>query len=239
VLEGEFTMRILMAALCALACTSVRVVQREGCWVRETQNIGGTREELGFCKKAAPEWSEDRLARVVQECMAQADYRWENRALAAWSRGEPIPPPDGDEQIAKACMGQASAALGIGAENTALRTRLAELGQDRDALRSAADQERQFLEQSSDKMVAALGEAAKRPAPTATATATSTGTAKTESDLPAAQPTTVVGIGAAPATPVKVRAPAACVPRKTIPKVAADKCKDDCEKATPAAPQPG
>src|SRR5438552_17487994 len=86
-----------MAALsCALlACTSVKMVQREGCWVKQTERtLGGTTEELGFCSKQRPEWAEDRLARLVQECMAQADYRWENRALAAWTRNEPIPPPE-------------------------------------------------------------------------------------------------------------------------------------------------
>ncbi|HWT86590.1 MAG TPA: hypothetical protein VN177_12500, partial [Myxococcales bacterium] len=92
-----------VVGLCSalLACTSVKMVQREGCWVKQTERtLGGSTEELGFCAKARPQWAEDRLARLVQECMAQADYRWENRALAAWTRNEPIPPPDSDEQIA-------------------------------------------------------------------------------------------------------------------------------------------
>src|SRR5204863_10135094 len=90
-----------------LACTSVKMVQREGCWVKQTERtFGGSTEELGFCAKARPQWAEDRLARLVQECMAQADYRWENRALAAWTRGDPIPPQDSDDQVARTCMGQ-------------------------------------------------------------------------------------------------------------------------------------
>jgi hypothetical protein len=106
-------------------------------------------------------------------------------------------------------MSQASAALGMEVENGALKSRLAEMSHDRDALTAVTDQDRAHLQESSDKMVAALGEAAKKPAPNATATATSTGTAKTESDLRSAQQP---GQGApvvvtAPATPVVVTAP--------------------------------
>src|SRR5438128_10798056 len=135
-----------MAALsCALlACTSVKMVQREGCWVKQTERtLRGTTEELGFCSKQRPEWAQDRVARLVQECMAQADYRWENRALAAWGRGEQIPPQESDEQIARTCMTQASATLGPEAENAALKARLAELGQDREALRNETENDRE------------------------------------------------------------------------------------------------
>ncbi len=180
--------KLLLLAGALSACTSVKMVQRDGCWVKQTsRTLGGTTEEVGFCGKARPEWAEDRLARLVQECMAQADYRWENRALLAWTRGEPVPPPDTDEQIAKTCMGQAASALGLEAQNDALKSRLVDVSQDRQALRTAAEKDREFLEQSSDKMITALGEAAKKPPPSAVATATSTGTAKTESDLRTAQ----------------------------------------------------
>ena len=181
--------RVLIAiALLSCACTSTRMLQREGCWVKQTEKWPGrVSEELGFCTKPAPAWAQDRVARLVQECMAQADYRWENRALAAWARGEPIPPQESDEQIARTCMSQASAALGPEAENAALKARLAELGQDREALRNVSENDREFLKQNSDKMVSALGEAAKKPAPAAVATATSTGTATTESELKSAQ----------------------------------------------------
>src|SRR5438067_2567142 len=219
-----------MAALsCALlACTSVKMVQREGCWVKQTERtLGGTTEELGFCSKQRPEWAEDRLARLVQECMAQADYRWENRALAAWTRNEPIPPTESDEQISKICMSQAASALGLEVQNDALKSRLADVSQDREKLRDVSDKDREFLEQSSDKMVTALGEAAKKPAPSAVATATSTGTAKTESDQrsaaqPAmpAPPTTVVlatppatVVNAQPASPKPAAAPCPAKPK--------------------------
>jgi hypothetical protein len=250
--EGQMTAitRLLLAgALCA--CTSVKMVQRDGCWVKQTsRTLGGTTEELGFCSKARPEWAEDRLARLVQECMAQADYRWENRALLAWTRGEPVPPPDTDEQIAKTCMSQAASALGLEVQNDALKSRLADVSQDRQALQTAADKNQQFLEQSSDKMISALGEAAKKPPPSAVATATSTGTAKTESDLRTAQepaapppPTTVV-LAAPPAAPSAVVTPAPpgpkpasspCPPR-TRTAQRTGKSAPACDKA--AAPDP-
>jgi len=240
---------LALASGALAACTSVKMVQREGCWVKQTERtFGGSREELGFCTKARPQWAEDRLARLVQECMAQADYRWENRALAAWTRGDPIPPQDSDDQVARTCMGQAAAALGLEVQNDALKSRLADLSHDRELLRDASDKDHEFLEQSSDKMITALGEAAKRPPPSAVATATSTGTAKTESDQrsaaqPAspAAPTTVV-LAAPPATTVLATpAPkAAAAPCPARPKTAraADKSAPGCEKATAPDPLP-
>src|SRR5438067_9228374 len=203
-------MGLLAAVLPALvACTSTRMLQREGCWVKQTEKWPGrVSEELGFCTKPAPVWAQDRVARLVQECMAQADFRWQNRALAAWTRGDPIPPQESDDKIAQTCMNEASAALGKEAENSALKSRLAEVSQDRETLRNVSEGDREFLKQSSDKMVSALGEAAKKPAPAAVATATSTGTAKTESDLRSSEqppvqsaPATVVEVHGAPAQP--------------------------------------
>lgn len=130
-------MGIVAAALAALwACTSTRMVQREGCWVKQTEKWPGrVSEELGFCSKPPPVWAQDRVARLVQECMVQADFRWQNRALSAWNSGEPIPPQDSDDKIAQTGMKEASAALGQEAENSALKSRLAELA--RTATRSA------------------------------------------------------------------------------------------------------
>jgi hypothetical protein len=209
----------LMTVFLALfACTSVRMVQREGCWVKQTEKWPSrVSEELGFCTKPSPVWAQDRVARLVQECMAQADYRWQNRALAAWTRGDPIPPQDSDDKIAQTCMKEASAAQGQEAENAALKSRLADLAQDRDSLRNVSESDREFLKQSSDKMVSALGEAAKRPPPSAVATATSTGTAKTESDLRSSDqpqapvqtaPATVVEVHGTTAQPTVVPLPA-------------------------------
>lgn len=239
-----------VAAFCGalVACTSVKMVQREGCWVRQTERtLGGSSEELGFCTKARPEWSEDRLERLVQECIAQADFRWENRALAAWTRNEPIPPPDADEQIAKTCMSQAASALGLEVQNDALKSRLADLTRDRETLQGVSEKDREFLQHSSDKMIGALEEAAKKPAPSAVATATSTGTAKTESDQrtahqpdPPPAPATVV-VTAPPATVVTTPgAPAAATPAArpcpARPKSGrlAGRSAPSCEKAAPA-----
>jgi hypothetical protein len=201
---GRVALGLVVAAV-AVGCTSTRMVQRDGCWVRQTEKWPGrVSEELGFCAKPTPEWSNDRMARLVQECMQQADFRWQNRALAAWSRGEQIPPQESDESIAKTCMAEAATATGLEVENHTLKARVAEVANERDRMHTVVDSDRQFLQQNSGKMVDALGEAAKKPAPAAVATATSTGTAKTESE-PQAPATTVVGFAApAPAAPVIV-----------------------------------
>src|SRR5256886_17668424 len=71
------------------ACTSVKMVQREGCWVKQTERtFGGSSEELGFCTKARPQWAEDRRSRLGQEGMAQAEQRWGDRGRAGGTRGE-------------------------------------------------------------------------------------------------------------------------------------------------------
>jgi len=234
-------MGLLAAVLPALvACTSTRMLQREGCWVKQTEKWPGrVSEELGFCTKPAPVWAEDRVARLVQECMAQADFRWQNRALAAWTRREPIPPQESDDKIAQTCMNEASAALGKEAENSALKSRLAEVSQDRETLRNVSEGDREYLKQSSDKMVSALGEAAKKPAPAAVATATSTGTAKTESDLRSSEqppvqsaPATVVEVHGAP-TQLTQPAPVLVTPRTVI------KPNDGCLQARKPAVRRG
>jgi hypothetical protein len=202
----SFASRMALAmAIAMVGCTSVRMVERDGCWVKRTERtLGGNSEELGFCTRQPAPPADDRLARLVQECMAQADHRWENQALAAWNRNQAIPTQADDGEVVKTCMTQVSTVLGLEAENSALKARLAELGQDREALRTATDRDRAFLQQNSDKMVSALGDAAKKPAPAATATAT----VKSETDLkslsPQAPPATVVGFAAPAAAPVVV-----------------------------------
>src|SRR5256714_15424120 len=85
----------IVALSCALlACTSVKMVQREGCWVKQTERtLGGTTEELGFCSRQRPEWAQDRLAWAVPGGMAQGGYRWGNPPPPAGARDEPLPPP--------------------------------------------------------------------------------------------------------------------------------------------------
>ena len=181
-----------------IACTSTRMVQRDGCWLKRTEGAFGSNEQLGFCSRPQQPPAQDRVARLVQECMAQSDHRWENQALAAWNQNRPIPPQANDAEVVRMCMQHVSAVLGLEAENTALKQRLADLGQDREQLRTASDRDRQFIEQNSDKMVTALGEAAKKPAPAATATAT----VKSETDVKGQQSppqSTVVGFAPSPA----------------------------------------
>src|SRR5690606_37913761 len=68
--------------LMGTGCTSVRMVQREGCWIKQTERwIVGTKEEMGPCARPAQALSQDPVIRAVQECVAQADYRWQARAM--------------------------------------------------------------------------------------------------------------------------------------------------------------
>ncbi len=181
-------------------CTTVKLVQRDGCWIRQTKRtLGGSKEDIGPCTRPAPRWSEDRLTRLVQECVAQADYRWQARALAAWSRKEPLPAQPARETVIETCMNQA--ATGVVTQNETLRERLADVSNDRDALRAHAAQGDDHLRETSTKLAEYLGEAAKRPPPTATATATATsdGTATTDSGLESHTGSTSQTVPAAPA----------------------------------------
>lgn len=214
--------RLAMVAAVLAGCTTVKVTQRDGCWYKETSRFAaGSSEELGFCGKPAQEVAaqDDAASRLLHECLAEADYRWQNRALSAWSHGQPIPAPDSDASAINACVGEVSALLGPAAENAQLKARVAELSQEREALQQAAAQDRDFFRQSSDKMVSALGEAAKRPPPSAVATATSSGTARTDSTQEPQPPTTVVGFnGAAPVplAPVSATRAASCPRQKSL-----------------------
>ncbi len=194
-------------------CVTTRVMQRDGCWVRETKKtLRGKTEELGPCTRPAPQWSEDRLTRLVQECVAQADHRWSGRAVDAWNRKQPLPPQERQEDVIRACMDQA--ATSSVAQNETLRERLAEVSSDRESLRAETAETEAHLRQSHDRIAEWLGEAAKRPPPvaTATATATSDGMATTENGFqsetgtssqatPAAAPVVSADTPAPPAAP--------------------------------------
>ena len=156
--EGKgIGMRIGIAGMLGLlalgsGCASTKVLQRDGCWVRETKRFPGQlKEEVGPCARPAPTWSEDRLTRLVQECVAQDDYRWQSRALAAWGRGEPAPERASDKAVLEACMTQAT--LALNAEKDAVAQKLAEalsqlstLSQQRDALQARLESEHQAAE---------------------------------------------------------------------------------------------
>jgi hypothetical protein len=176
----------VLAAVVLGGCTSVKMLQRDGCWVRQTKRtLGGTTEDVGPCARAQPRWVDDRLTRLVQECIAQSDYRWQLRALEAWNRREPMPQAEPQEKLIEACMNEAAGR--VVTQNETLQARLAEITTDRAALQEDAAQARDHDRRSADRLAEFLGEAAKRPPPvaTATATATSDGSATTDSGLTA------------------------------------------------------
>jgi hypothetical protein len=248
---------VLVAAVSG--CTSVKVTQRDGCWVRRTEKIfGQVREDVGPCARTASPWSDDRLTRLVQECVAREDYRWQMRALAAWSRGEPMP-QDREANVLATCASDAARA-GF-AENDALKSRLEAAGErlsfakerladvagDRDALRKRSELEHDRLYASHEQLAEALGEAAKKASPpaTATATASSDGRAqldskeRTERASPQAAPVAFANATpwlAAPASPAEPAAPA-CAPAPSQP-VAAAKRKAPSKKPVIAAKVP-
>jgi hypothetical protein len=188
-------MRALIAIILAAAvggCTSVKMVQRDGCWVRSTEKLLGVREELGPCVRTASPWSEDRQTRLVQECVAREDYRWQMRALQAWNRGEAM--PDGEANVLAACA--SDAAQVSFAENDALKNRLdaanerlsttkerlTDVAADRDALRKRSELERDRMYSSHQKLAEALAEAAKKPSAPAVATATASSDGRARMD---------------------------------------------------------
>ena len=213
---------VVALAMALGGCTGTRLVQRDGCWIRQTTKIfRHTEEELGPCARTTSPWSDDRLTRLMQECVSREDWRWQTRAVAAWNRGEPWPAQLSEQNVLSACMTDSTRAMM--AENDALKKKLdgmnervAEVSKDRDALRARSeeeqkqmlrrvdeerkqmvqrvDEERKRMLDSHDKFAAYLGEAAKKssqPA-TATATATSEGRARTESTGPDTKPVAVV-----------------------------------------------
>jgi hypothetical protein len=206
-----------VAAIAVLAgCTGVRMVKRDGCWVRQTKKLGITTEDLGPCAPPDPAWSDDRLTRLVQECAVRADHRWRTLAIAAFQRGAPLPERTPDEAARASCVEEATRLAGAqgAAELALLREKLADADAERDRLREREERrqaalaaraekdheafvardarERDALADSTTKLADWLGKAASKPSQpaTATATASSDGRARTESDpqLPAALP---------------------------------------------------
>lgn len=226
---------VVLLAVMAGGCSTVKLEQRDGCWVRQTSHWpSAVTEELGPCEREKPAWSEDRLTRLVQECMVQADYRWRTRAVAAWNEGQPLPEPESEERMLQLCMDEA--AHSVVTENERLKTRLEEVSTDRDVWRASGEKDRELMRASHERLTDALGEAAKKPPGAAVATATSTstsrgdGTATTRNE----SDTTI------PAPPVR-RVPApklmrACTPRKQAAAPRPDVCdeKQDVPEVQPA-----
>ncbi len=93
---------VLLVGACA--CSTTKVMQRDGCWVRSTKRLGNLTEEIGPCLRPQPQWSQDRLTRLTQECIAGEESRWMSRAVVAWGRGEPLPPRATDAEIMRQCV---------------------------------------------------------------------------------------------------------------------------------------
>ncbi|HET9598884.1 MAG TPA: hypothetical protein VFP65_25145, partial [Anaeromyxobacteraceae bacterium] len=148
-------------------CTTTKLAQRDGCWVRETKKfLAGSREELGPCAGPAPAWADDHLMRLAQECMAREDWRFQERALTAWSRGEPLPDREREATVLRACQSDAVAA---DLAERATREKLASLekaARERQAeLEKSALQQQTELEKSAARREAELEkEAARREA---------------------------------------------------------------------------
>jgi hypothetical protein len=144
-----------MAAVVVLAmtvggCTASKMEQRNGCWVRQVRSFPSTfKEEIGPCARPTPEWSEDRLTRLVQECVMHADYRWQSSALVAWNRGEPLPEREPEEKVLAACMARAETVLN--AEKGAVEQRLSEVSQERDVLKAHLEKEREAHQANLEK----------------------------------------------------------------------------------------
>ncbi len=144
-----------LAAVAVLAmtvggCTAARVEQRNGCWVRQVRSFpSSVKEEVGPCARPTPVWSEDRLTRLVQECVMHADYRWQTSALVAWNRGQPLPEREPEEKVLAACMARAESVLH--SEKAAVEQRLSEVSQERDSLKASLEKERDAYQAAIDK----------------------------------------------------------------------------------------
>ncbi|NMO14554.1 hypothetical protein HPC49_02240 [Pyxidicoccus fallax] len=132
-------------------CTASRMEQRNGCWVRQVRSFpSSVKEEIGPCARPTPVWSEDRLTRLVQECVMHADYRWQSSALVAWNRGDTLPEREPEEKVLTACMARAETVLN--AEKGAVEQRLSEVSQERDLLKANLEKEREAYQASIDKV---------------------------------------------------------------------------------------
>lgn len=231
-------MRVLGAIVLAAVlggCTSVKMVQRDGCWVRRTEKIfGRVQEEVGPCSRPQPEWAQDRLTRVVQECVAQADYRWQGRAMEAWSKGLPFPAQPPQEETARACMEEAR--TGLVTENERLKQQVGELARDREALRAQSEHDRAQLRSANERLGEHLGEAAKKPAGTAYATSNSSSDGRAVNENGASLAESGSGAPSSGGPPSVPAVPAATVagPGPSLPVVAPR--PEAVQNAQPASP---
>jgi hypothetical protein len=184
----------------------VKVAKRDNCWVERKENFfRQVHEEVGPCSRPPPKWSDDRLTRLVQECVADADYRWSARAVEAWRKRRPEPAQPDHDEVLRACMDEARGAVAAESELSTLRARLAELSTERDALLADLARDRTKLQESHAQLAEWLGKAAQKPPGNAVATSSSTATGNGNgSGLAGSDGTTTVAkeTASAPAAPV-------------------------------------
>jgi hypothetical protein len=141
---------VMVLAMTVGGCTAARMEQRDGCWVRSVRSFpSSVKEEIGPCARPTPVWSEDRLTRLVQECVMHADYRWQSSALVSWNRGEPLPEREPEEKVLAACMARAEAVLNT--EKSTVEQRLSEVSEERDALKASLEKDRDEYQASIEK----------------------------------------------------------------------------------------
>jgi hypothetical protein len=141
---------VVVLALGLAGCTASKLEQRNGCWVRQVRTFPSTvKEEVGPCARPTPIWSEDRLTRLVQECVMHADYRWQSMAMVAWNRGEPMPEREPEEKVLGACMARAESVMNT--EKSALEQRLSEVSRERDTLKASLEKDRAEYQANLDK----------------------------------------------------------------------------------------
>lgn len=176
-----------LAAVALSACTTVKVRQVGRCWVQETSRwMGSSREEVGPCYRAAPDWSRDRYTRLVQECVAQTDHQWALRAVAAWQEGLPLPPREPQDVVNKACFDAANAPTArendaLRADLESMRATLRDAATERAALGARLEQGVDAVRSSNAKLTEILGQVANKPIPSpAPAVATATSESRSE-----------------------------------------------------------
>ena len=147
--------RVALVAVVAGGCTSVKMVQRDGCWVRRTEKpFGRVIEEVGPCARPQPQWAQDRLTRLVQECVASADFRAQARALESFTRRFPYPTPQPQkEETLRACMEEVRSGMEAERDRETMERRVVDLAGERDRLRedSARDREKLFAQVAGER----------------------------------------------------------------------------------------
>jgi hypothetical protein len=105
-------------------CSTVHLARLDHCTVQRTHSWSGSdREELVFCDRDAPKWSDDRTLRLTQECLYEADLNRRDAMILSARSGHPAPTTVGSEDVFAHCY--PDAVKSVQNENEALKERLA------------------------------------------------------------------------------------------------------------------